>query len=234
MQFRRDRGIAANMTAFSAPTSFFATEVVWDTPHGVNDRTQGTQTFRHIPADWLGPVNMADVFDREAPVEIDLGCGKGRFLLARAAAHPEVNFLGIDRMLRRIRKIDHKAQRRKLDNIRLMRIEAYYAVSYLIPADSITTYYILFPDPWPKKRHHENRLFNPRFVDSLHRTVKAGGMVHLATDHLPYFDEIAAIMRGDSRFAETEPFVPTEAEQTDFERWYIDKKPIGRCSFIRR
>jgi len=192
------------------------------------------ESFRFIPNDWLYPINLARVFSRPGPIHIDLGCGKGRFLLARAASHPDINFLGIDRMLRRIRKIDNKARRRKLENIRLMRIEGYYAVSYLIPPESIDTYFILFPDPWPKKRHQENRLFNPRFVDSLHRTIKSGGIVHLATDHLPYFEEIAAIMRADSRFQEAEPFVPEPDEQTDFELWYLDKKPIGRCSFVRK
>jgi tRNA (guanine-N7-)-methyltransferase len=188
-------------------------------------------SFRHYPENWLYPVDFVRVFSRDQPVEIDLGCGKGRFLLARAAAHPDINFLGIDRMLRRIRKIDGKAQRRNLANIRLMRIEGYYAVTYLIPADAVQTYYILFPDPWPKKKHHDHRLFNPRFLEALHRTLITGGVVHVATDHLPYFDEIAEILRGDPRFSETDPFVPETEEQTDFERWYLDKKPIGRCSF---
>lgn len=190
-------------------------------------------TIRYIPGNWLYPTDVNLIFEKEQPVEIDLGCGKGRFLLARAAANPHINFFGIDRMLRRIRKIDNKARRAGLRNVRLMRVEGYYAVSYLIPPASIQTYYILFPDPWPKKRHHENRLFNPRFVDALHRTLKPGGIVHLATDHQPYFEEIAAIMREDPRFTEAEPFVPAPEERTDFELWYLDKKPIGRCSFSR-
>ncbi|HMO05916.1 MAG TPA: tRNA (guanosine(46)-N7)-methyltransferase TrmB [Kiritimatiellia bacterium] len=190
-------------------------------------------TLRHCPEDWLNPVDLVAVFGRPGPVHVDLGCGKGRFLMARAAAFPGVNFLGIDRMLRRIRKNDNKARRLGLANIRLMRIEGYYAVSYLLPPAAIDTYFILFPDPWPKKKHHDHRLFNPRFVDALHRTLKPGGVVHLATDHWPYFEEIAAILRADARFTETEPFVPTPEERTDFELWYIDKKPIGRCSFIR-
>ena len=200
----------------------------------MNEPTDMPDSLRHIPSDWLNPIDLTTVFNqRPGPVEIDLGCGKGRFLLARAKGYPGTNMLGIDRMLKRIRKIDNRARRMHLDNIRLMRIEAYYAVSYLIPDDAIQAYYILFPDPWPKKKHHDHRLFNPRFVDSLHRTLKQGGIVHIATDHLPYFDEIADIMRCDTRFEETEAFQPTEEERTDFELWYLEKKPIGRCSFIR-
>lgn len=184
--------------------------------------------------DWLNPMPLERQFERGQPLEVDLGCGKGRFLLERARAHPDLNYLGIDRMLRRIRKIDQKAVRRGLRNLRLLRVEGYYAVAYLMPADAVQTYYIFFPDPWPKKRHHENRLFNPRFLDALYRTLRPGGTVHVATDHQPYFEIIRDILRGDPRFEEIEPFQPAEAERTEFELWYLDKSPIGRISVRRR
>jgi tRNA (guanine-N7-)-methyltransferase len=133
-------------------------------------------------------------------------------------------------MLRRIRKIDTRARRLKLDNIRLLRMEGYYAVSYLIPAAAIDAYYVFFPDPWPKHRHHANRLFNEKFIDALHRTLKPGGKVHVATDHLPYFEIIREALGKDSRFAAIEPFVPDESERTDFELWYHGKTEIGRMS----
>lgn len=189
---------------------------------------------RVMPTDWINPLPIPQLFARPQPIEVDLGCGKGRFLLARAAKHPEVNFLGIDRMLRRIRKIDNKVRRLGLSNIRLLRVEGYYAVAYLMPAEAIRTYYILFPDPWPKKRHHENRIFNPRFVDALHRTLIPGGCIHVATDHAEYFIEICAILRADIRFEEIPPFVPPPDERTDFERWYENKTPIGRISLRKK
>ncbi len=187
-------------------------------------------SFRLWPDNWLWTLRLGEYFGNDAPIEVDLGCGKGRFLLARAAAHPEVNFLGIDRMLARIRRIDHRAARRGLENVRLLRIEGYYAVAHLMPAAAISTYYVFFPDPWPKKRHHDHRIFNPRFLDALHRSLVSGGRIHVATDHLPYFEEIRKTLTSDSRFTEVEPFVPAESEQTDFERWYIQRGPIGRCS----
>lgn len=187
-------------------------------------------SLRVIPDNWLWPLPLASYFPRPQPIEVDLGCGKGRFLLARAARHPEINYLGIDRMLRRIRKVDNKARRLGLGNIRLLRVEAYYAVAYLMPPATIQTYYIFFPDPWPKKRHHDHRLFNPRFVDALFRTLVPGGCVHIATDHAPYFSEIRAIFRNDPRFKEMDPFVPVAEERTDFELWYQDKTPICRLS----
>lgn len=183
------------------------------------------------PAEWLGPLDVPGMFAYpDRPLEVDLGCGKGRFLLAHAAKNSDTNFLGIDRMLRRIRKIDNRARRQDLGNIRLMRVEAYYAVSYLLPPHSVDTCYIFFPDPWPKARHENHRLFNPVFLDALHRVMKPDGITHVATDHAPYFEQLSEVFAGDSRFAPTDPFVPPEDEQTDFEMFYIGSKPIGRLS----
>jgi tRNA (guanine-N7-)-methyltransferase len=182
-------------------------------------------------AEWLGPLRVREFFVHpERRLEVDLGCGKGRFLLAHAAKNPDANFLGIDRMLRRIRKVDNRARRLDLGNIRLMRVEGYYAVAYLLPAASVDVYYVFFPDPWPKARHEGHRLFNQLFLDALHRTLAPGGVAHIATDHWPYFEQLSGIFAGDARFAPTEPFVPPEDEQTDFERYYIGQKPLGRLS----
>jgi tRNA (guanine-N7-)-methyltransferase len=186
------------------------------------------------PHDWLHPLPLADYFPRRQPLEIDLGCGKGRFLLARAAANPHTNFLGIERMLRRVRKVDNKVRRGRLDNVRLLRMEGYYATTFLVPPESVQTYYVLFPDPWPKKRHHGERLFSPRFMDAIHRTLLPGGCLHVATDHLPYYEEIRALIGADTRFTPVAPFVPREEEQTDFERYYVTHKEIGRCSFRKK
>ena len=182
-------------------------------------------------AEWLGPLPVRDWFAHpERRLEIDLGCGKGRFLLARAAKNPAVNFLGIDRMLRRIRKVDNRARRLDLGNIRLMRLEAYYAVAHLLPPASVDTYYVFFPDPWPKAKHEGHRLFNALFLDALHRTLAADGVAHVATDHLPYFEQLSAVFAADARFAPIAPFIPPEDEQTDFERYYVESKPIGLLS----
>ena len=191
-------------------------------------------SIRVQPGQWVDPLPLAQTFGNDRPIEVDLGCGKGRFLVERARTHADTNLLGIDRMLRRIRKIDNRVRRLGYPNVRLLRIEAYYAVAFLMPPEAIQTYYIFFPDPWPKQRHQDHRLFNPRFVDALVRTLVPGGAVHVATDHQPYFEAIRDILRAEARLEEIPPFQPTEAERTDFELWYLERSPIGRCSFRKR
>lgn len=188
---------------------------------------------RYIPQNWLDPFPLDDLFPGRPGMEVDLGCGKGRFLLARAAAHPEIPILGIDRMLTRIRKIDNRARRMNLDNLRLMRVEGAYAVTYLLPAASVRTCYIFFPDPWPKKKHHGNRMFQAPFLAGLRRILAPGGAVHVATDHLPYFEAIRELLAQHPGFSPIPPYVPTEEERTDFELWYRDRTEIGRCSFTK-
>src|SRR5205814_6255495 len=105
------------------------------------------------------------IFGRRAPLHVDLGCGDGSFLCALAQRLPDKNFLGIERLLSRIRSTARKAA--SLDNVRLLQIESSYAVRYLLPAESVETFYLLFPDPWPKRRHHRRRIFSRYFLDSV-------------------------------------------------------------------
>ena len=192
--------------------------------------------LRIIPTDWAAPLDLTAAFGR-APqrLEVDLGCGKGRFLLARAAAHPETLFLGLDRQTRRLAKVERKAQRAQLANIRLLYAEAAYAVTHLLPFGSVTAYYIFFPDPWPKRRHHRRRLFDAAFMDALDTTLMPGGCIHLATDHLDYFESIRRLLAGDARFMEMEPFVTSAEERTDFELIFLQQNiALCRCSFAKR
>jgi len=181
-------------------------------------------------------IDLETAFNRPKPVdfEVDLGCGKGRFLIARALAHADTCFLGIDRRKMRILKVERAALRMKLENIRLLCAENFSAVEKLVPPGSVSTYYLFFPDPWPKRRHHRRRLFGAAFLDAVQRTLRAGGKIHIATDHLDYFSIIRNILAADSRFAECEPFVPGENERTNFEIVFMGlDKPIGRCSFMK-
>ena len=188
-------------------------------------------TLRIMPGNWLDPIDFKSGFPYpERPLEVDIGSGKGRFLVARSGRFPETNFLGIERLLGRIHSSGRRCERAGRENVRLFRMEGYYAINYLMPSDYVANYYFFFPDPWPKARHHDHRLFNPSFMNALFRTLEAGGALHVATDHLPYFEEIHELLRGDKRFSEVGAFEPSDEERTDFELVFSHKE-IGRCSF---
>ncbi|MFO7869940.1 MAG: tRNA (guanosine(46)-N7)-methyltransferase TrmB [Kiritimatiellia bacterium] len=185
-----------------------------------------------IPSSWTRLLDLEKEFGRTAPLEADLGCGKGRFLHARASAFPEVNFLGVDRLLRRVRKTGSKIVRSSLSNVRLLRIDTRYAVAWLLPPSSVRVFYIFFPDPWPKRRHHGRRLFSPSFVKSLHEALEENGSVHVATDHMDYFKDIKRMFEDDGRFASLPEFLPGDEERSEFEIAVTEGHgPIGRCSY---
>src|SRR2546427_997705 len=122
------------------------------------------------------------IFRRKAPLHVDLGCGDGSFLCALAQRLPDKNFLGIERLSGRVRSSARKAA--SLDNVRLLQMESSYAVRYLLPAGSVETFYLLFPDPWPKRRHHRRRIVTPDFLGYVHTALKVNGGIYIATDHL--------------------------------------------------
>jgi tRNA (guanine-N7-)-methyltransferase len=141
-----------------------------------------------------------DIFGNDAPVEVDIGCGKGRFLMESAAARPRNNFLGIEKAGRPFRLCRERVAKRCLPNVRILRADAHEVVRHQIWPQSVSAYYVLFPDPWPKKRHHKRRIFTASFVDALARTLQPGGTLDIATDIADYFDEIALLVEPSGRF----------------------------------
>jgi tRNA (guanine-N7-)-methyltransferase len=133
-------------------------------------------------------------------VEVDLGCGDGTFLAALAAENPDTDFLGIERLLGRVRSACRKIERDGLTNVRILRFEISYAVEYLLPPGSVTAFHILFPDPWPKRRHASRRLVSEGFLAALHRALGPGGVVRIATDDRPYFRQITRMASASELF----------------------------------
>jgi tRNA (guanine-N7-)-methyltransferase len=144
-------------------------------------------------------LDLEKIFGRKAPLHVDLGCGEGSFLCALAQRMPNINFLGIERLLGRIRSSARKAA--TLSNVRLLQMESSYAVRYLLPPGSVETFYLLFPDPWPKRRHHRRRIVTLDFLHSVHIALEKNRVIYIATDHLDYFRKIGKIVRATSGFA---------------------------------
>jgi tRNA (guanine-N7-)-methyltransferase len=169
----------------------------------------------------------------DAPLEIDVGCGDGSFLLDLAAAHPERDFLGLEKLLGRARKVVRQAARRGLTNVTAMQIDSPYAVRHLLPPGGVARVHLLFPDPWPKAKHAKNRLVQPAFCRDVHRLLGPQGEWLFKTDHPEYFDEATAVIRASGLFREEAwPETAFPYPLTDFERqWLGEGKPIHRARF---
>lgn len=158
--------------------------------------------------------------DLRRPLEIEVGCGKGKFLTARAAANPDCDFLGIERMLERVRLFAGKCRRGNIANAKILRLEALYTFHYLLPAHHARRVYVFFPDPWPKKKHHSHRLFGPLFLNALWKRLEIGGRLEFATDHAEYFGAVEECFAADARFRRVEPMARPPEVWTEFETMF--------------
>jgi tRNA (guanine-N7-)-methyltransferase len=158
-----------------------------------------------VPENYLIPLDFDLVFGRSAPVEIDLGCGDGAFVTALARQNPEHNFLGIERLVGRVRSTCRKAARENLSNLRVLRVEIAYAARYLVPAESVAMFYLLFPDPWPKTRHHRRRIVTAEFLESIRNALMPGGILQIATDEADYFEQITRLCAVVPGFSAADP-----------------------------
>lgn len=112
---------------------------------------------------------------------------------------PERNFLGVDKMAGRVEKTCRKAI--TLENVRVLNVEISYAMRFLLPRQSVETFYLMFPDPWPKRRHHRRRLVTAEFLDSAQRALNDDGTIRIATDEADYFKQIERVATNHSGFA---------------------------------
>jgi len=143
-----------------------------------------------------GPANLTEVFGNRRPVELEIGLGKGTFLLARARARPELNFLGLERAEAYCLYAADRCRRAGLTNVRLLCCDAGSFFHSCLPEQSLWRVHIYFPDPWPKQRHHRRRLIQPRFSYNLCQTLRLGGQLLIVTDHLDYFRQILTSLNG--------------------------------------
>ena len=158
-----------------------------------------------VPTNYFVPLDLSSVFVRPAPLEVDLGCGDGSFLAGMAGENPDRNFLGIERRAGRVRSACRKIENRGLTNARVLAAEISYTVSRMLPASSVAAFHLMFPDPWPKRRHASRRLVTEGFLAAIHQALVPGGGFHIATDHVPYFEEICGHALVRAGFTEISP-----------------------------
>jgi tRNA (guanine-N7-)-methyltransferase len=202
----------------------------------VFEMSRGLKNFPNLTllslnaGDW---VDFSVLFGRIAPVHIEIGSGKGTFLLNQARFQPGVNFVGIERANRYYRYAVDRIGRWGLKNVHIIRSDAAKFIAENVPDESVDCFHIYFPDPWPKKRHHKRRFFNAANTSELIRCLKCGGAIRVATDYGEYFEQIKQVIAAKGELLREIDFLPTAGAQigewvgTNFERKYLkENRPI--------
>lgn len=170
-----------------------------------------------------GPLDLDALFGRRAVRVAEIGFGNGDNLLALAQAHPERDYLGIEVHRPGVGRLLLQLEERGVDNVRVICQDAVEVLERSLQGSCLDEILILFPDPWPKKRHHKRRLVQPAFIGLLVERLKSGGALRLATDWAPYAEEMLAHLSAEPRLRNLAPdrgYVarPAERQTTRFER----------------
>jgi len=211
---------------------------------GVTTMKRQLQDYTEVALAWDeggGRLDWPRIFGRAGPVHLEIGAGKGTFLVAQARAQPEVNFLGIEWARKFYRHAVDRIGRWGLHNVRLLRADAAAFLRDAVPAESVDCFHVYFPDPWPKKRHHKRRFLQRANLEVLIRCLKPGGEIRIATDHADYFEQIRQVTAAYRGTLEEVPFErPAGAREgewtgTNYERKYVKQsRPIYTAAFRKR
>ncbi|MDC8829755.1 tRNA (guanosine(46)-N7)-methyltransferase TrmB [Alteromonas gilva] len=148
-------------------------------------------------------LDFNDVFNRSAPVVLEIGFGMGKSLVTMAHEAPELNFIGIEVHRPGVGACLADAAELNVENIRLMEHDAVEVLNNMIPDASLHRLQLFFPDPWHKKRHHKRRIVQPEFVELVRKKLAIGGTFHMATDWQPYAEHMAEVMNSAAGFSNT-------------------------------
>jgi tRNA (guanine-N7-)-methyltransferase len=180
------------------------------------------------------------VFGNDHPVEVEIGFGKGLFLLNSSVTRPAVNFLGIEISRKYQLFTATRLAKRGLHNVRLAKADARLFLRDLVAADSCQAVHVYFPDPWWKKRHLKRRVFTPEFAVQCERTLRPGGRLHVLTDVQEYFGVMTELLAQHTRLRASRPVgeepPPADAEyRTNFERKFRQEgRPIYGASYEKQ
>jgi tRNA (guanine-N7-)-methyltransferase len=197
------------------------------------DLSRHLKSWDELPRPW----NASLLFGHEAPLEVEVGSGKGLFLQSAAAALPEHNFVGIEIAHKYARFAAARLAKHALPNAIVVDTDAQRLFTELFPNDLLAAVHVYFPDPWWKKRHHKRRVMNERFVHAVVRTLAPGGTLHFWTDVRDYFDATLDLIAQQTALAGPLEVQERSAEhdldyRTHFERrMRLGSKPVHRAEF---
>jgi tRNA (guanine-N7-)-methyltransferase len=164
-------------------------------------------------------LDFATLFGNANPVVLEIGSGKGRFLIATATERPDLNLVGIEKSLHYQRVIAERVEKRKLTNVRLINHDAFHVLQKMVPDASIAEVHIYFPDPWPRPKEQKRRIIRPEVLMEVRRVLVDGGSGIYVTDHKEYFEKAAprieAVFRAERRVPG-----PNDPPRTNYEAKY--------------
>jgi len=185
---------------------------------------------------YSAPIDLKTLFGRPGPTHLEMGSGKGTFLLNQARLNPQYNYFGIEWANKYYRYSVDRMRRWQVENVRILRADGRVFIEQFLPDESIDAFHVYFPDPWPKKRHHKRRFFQLAVIAQLARCLVIGGEVRTATDHAEYFEIIKSVLLDDptsAQWFEPVDFLPANTAApgewvgSNFERKYIQQaRPI--------
>ncbi len=156
-----------------------------------------------LPFDGGRTLDFAALFGRNAPTMLEIGFGMGDATASIAAASPQTNFIAVDVHPPGVAALLKRIDEASLSNVRIVRHDAVELLQRMIEPASLAGINIFFPDPWPKKRHRKRRLIQPPFVALLASRLAPGGVVHCATDWLPYAEQMLVVLSAEPLLANT-------------------------------
>ncbi len=198
-----------------------------------NDLAPYFLTLRDIPP---APLDVAALFGNDQPLEVEVGTGRGLFLVNAGTTCPATNFLGIEYDFKEARRAARRLQKRELANVRILGADANVVLPQYLPGGCAQALHVYFPDPWWKRRHKRRRIFNSEFLNQAARILVPGGHLHAWTDVEEYFGVMTRLVAGNPAFAALAPPVERAAAHdmdyhTSFER---KKRQLGLTIYRAR
>jgi tRNA (guanine-N7-)-methyltransferase len=167
-------------------------------------------------------LDLVKLFGNDHPVVLEIGSGKGRFLVGSAIEQPDVNFIGVEKSLHYHRVINERVRKRHLANVRLINHDAFLVVRDMLPDASLREIHIYFPDPWPRKRERKRRIIRPDVLEQFRRVLAEGGGGIYVTDHREYFEAAAPLIEAAFRAERRIPSLD-DPPRTNYEAKYREE-----------
>ena len=181
--------------------------------------------------DRSAPADIEALLGSGGPWEVEIGYGKGKYLLEQACQNPDRRFLGVEVVSKYYKMLTRRARYWEASNLLNIRGEALYLLTSILPRGFAERLHIYFPDPWPKAKHHRRRLLDPETVDLVLGVLAPGGELCFATDFLDYGELVMEILEGYPGL-ELEPVLTPwpDGARTNYEAKYMEEgRPIIRC-----